>query len=299
MVSAIILAFNRKEEALKTIGKLEELRQSLPFELEIIIVDNASKDGTSAAIKERHPDLKLISRSINNGIAGWNDGFAVAKHEYLLVLDDDSHVHSGLDKAIKRLEDDPTIGILGFETTDENLKLDVYLAEEDAWKDKQDVPGFIGCGAIIRKELYDKIGGFAEWIFVYTHEFEYAIRCWNAGYRVSFFAEGYVIHRVSKLNRSFKRLRIFGTRNELAIIYKYFDKDKSKFLFRIVMNNLKFIKREGLLSGYYVLQGVAEYFKLKKELTRTPVRQKIQDFYAANFWATKPILTNLKKRLNI
>jgi len=292
MVSAIILSYNRCAEVLLTIDKLKNYRKIIPFELEIIVIDNASVDDTSIQVKTYHPELTLITKIKNNGIAGWNDGFKVARNKYFLVLDDDSHIISGLPEAVKRMEAQPDIGILPFQIKDRDLNTDPDLDPEKAWKDKEDVVGFIGCGALIKRDLYKKIGGFAEWIYLYTHEFEYSIRCLDAGYRINFFGEGIIIHRVSNINRSNKRIRIFATRNEMLIIHKYFKNDKAKYLFRILINNLKFIKREGLMSGIYILQGFLKYLQLKSKLELTPVSLKIQNYYADNFWSTKPIFTN-------
>ena len=271
---------------------------TLNFETEIIVVDNSSSDGTSEAIKSRFADVKLITRASNNGIAGWNDGFAVAQFEYLLVLDDDSHIYSGLNEAVAYLKATPAVGILALQVVDEQLGWDRHLNPDDAWKDGEQIAGFIGCGAIITKQVYQKIGGFAEWLFVYTHEFEYAIRCLNAGFKVQFFSQGIVVHRVSNINRSNKRLRVFGTRNEMAIIHKYFSADKSKYIYRTLLNNLKFVKREGLSAGYYVFKGYLAYLALKKSIVPTPVSQHVQDYYAERFWSTKPIWTNLRNRFN-
>lgn len=289
MVSAVILSYNRCSEVLKTTVILKEYRKQLPFDLEIVVVDNGSSDNTSDRLTSEHPDITLVTKRTNNGIAGWNDGFAVAKYKYLLVLDDDSHIHEGLTDAVVRLEQQPDIGILALQITDEKLGYDPLLDPEEAWKDNDDLVGFIGCGAIIRKNLYEKIGGFAEWIYVYTHEFEYAIRCINAGYRINFFAGGIVIHRVSVVNRSKKRMRIFATRNEMFIVKRYFNNGKIKYLTRILINNLKFVKREGIISGYYVLCGFARYLKGKKDIGYAPVSYKTQRQFAENFWSTKPI----------
>lgn len=297
MVSAIILAYNRRVEALKTIEILKSLMHELPFSLEIIVVDNASTDHTSEDIKQNYPDVTLITRSKNNGVAGWNDGFAVAKGKYLLVLDDDSHIHAGLIAAVDYLDNNPDTGILALNIKDEQLKGDPNLKEEDAWKDKEEVVGFIGCGAIIRREVYEKIGGFSEWLFIYTHEFDYAIRCIDAGYKIRFFENGIVVHRASKLNRTNKRLITFSTRNELGIIHKYFRSQKAKYIYRTMINNLKVVKRDGLASGYYIMLGYYKFLKMRNTLVLTPVSQVAQDFYTQNFWSAKPILQNIKKRL--
>jgi GT2 family glycosyltransferase len=293
MVSAVILSYNRCHEVLKTIDKLKSIKSSLPFDLEIIVVDNASVDNTSKQVKQHHSDVILVSKSNNNGIAGWNEGFKVAHNKYFLVLDDDSHVHSGLIEAVNRMEANPDIGILATQIVDESLQLDPNLDLKDAWKDNEQIAGFIGCGAIIRKELYLKIGGFAEWIYVYTHEFEYSIRCIDAGYKVIFCADCLVVHRVSSLNRSNKRLRVFATRNELLIVHKYFAFKKAKYLKRVLINNLKFIKREGLITGYYIMKGYYKYLQMKNKVGVTPVSDATQQFFATNFWSTKPIF---KKR---
>ncbi len=206
--SFVILSYNRKIELITTISKIKKLiGESNDFE--IIAVDNNSADGTPAEVQEKFPEVVLIARDVNNGIAGWNDGFAKAKGRYLIVLDDDSHLESGLNEAINFLNDNLQIGILAlritggaFETTD---------ATE--WIDKKDSGGFIGCGVVIRKEVYDKIGGFAEWLHVYTHEYEYSLRCLDAGYKIVYFDTAHVVHITSALNRTNKRLRIFSTRN--------------------------------------------------------------------------------------
>ncbi len=290
MVSAIVLAYNRCAEALLTIRKLSHLKTILPFPLEIIVVDNASVDGTSKEISLKHPEVKLITRQVNSGVSGWNDGFKAASYKYLLVLDDDSHVENGLEEAVMHLEKNPGIGILGFNIVDEQLKGDPMLDPEKAWKHLEEIPGFIGCGAMIRKELYERIGGFEEWIFIYTHEFDYSIRALNAGFVTVFFEKCNVVHRASKMNRTNKRLRIFGTRNELAIVHKHFAKSRFKYLSRTFFNNLKFIKREGLRSGYYIILGTIEFLKLRSKLKRTPVSPEVQDFYSKNFWSTKPVI---------
>ena len=291
--SFVILNYNRKNELLATVSKIKELVGN-SGEFEIIAVDNNSADGTVAAMQEKFPDVVLIPRKVNNGIAGWNDGFAKAKGKYLAVLDDDSHLESGLNDAISYLDNNPKIGILAlritggvFETTDRT-----------EWIDKKDSGGFIGCGAIIRKELFEKIGGFAEWLHVYTHEYEYSLRCLDAGYKIIYFDGAHVVHRTSALNRTSKRLRIFSARNEMAIVYKYFGKSRYTYLFRIWLNNMKLIRKDGLKTAYYITLAGIEFLKMRKKLKHTPVSEEAQNFLKKYLWSTHPLLSNLKKRFN-
>jgi GT2 family glycosyltransferase len=295
ILSAVILSYNRCEEVLITIKKLKHFRQALSFHFEIIVVDNASVDDTYIKVPQQHPDITFVRKEKNNGIAGWNEGFAKVTSKYILVLDDDSCIETGLAEAIAYLEANNNIGILALDIVDQQLKGDPLLDPDEAWKHKQHIVGFIGCGAIIRTELYKRIGGFAEWIYVYTHEFEYSIRCLNAGYDIVFFKEAVVVHRTSNLNRSFKRQRIFAARNEMAIVYKYFGSNRWKYIFRVFLNNIKFMKREGIKTGYYIMLGFWELLKLKKKLKYTPVSKQVQQFYTDNFWSTKPVFTGDKK----
>jgi GT2 family glycosyltransferase len=298
MVSVIILAYNRVAEVLITLQKMESVKARAPFPVEIIVVDNASTDHTSEQVRKAFPGVHLITRTKNSGVSGWNDGFEVARYKYFVVLDDDSHIENGLEDAVAYMEENKKVGILGFNIVDQNFKGDPKLDPNEAWKHLEEIPGFIGCGALIRADVYNRIGGFAEWLFIYTHEFDYAIRCLNAGYKVIFFETATVVHRASVINRTNKRLRIFGARNEMGIVYKYFPQKRWKYIWRIFLNNLKFARREGFKSAIYIIKGLLQFLQLRKKLVHTPVSKEVQQFYAAKFWSTKPVFQNLKKRFS-
>ena len=282
-ISFVILNYNREKELLITVGKTMELMAG-KSDYEIIVVDNASSDNSIISLSRAYPEVRILARSKNNGIAGWNDGFELAKGEYLVVLDDDSNIVSGLDEAIAVLDDDPKIGILALNVTGGAFPTDYLVHMEDNID-------FIGCGAIIRKILFEQIGGFAEWLFIYTHEWEYAIRCLDAGFSIRYFAHCYVDHRTSVINRSSRRLKVFSIRNEMAIVYKFFDKkDRSKYVTRVYLNNLKSIRRLGPAALPWFYQALVEFMKLRKELVHTPVSREVQDFYSKSCWSTRRFL---------
>lgn len=279
-ISFVILNFNRKKELLITLQHTKQLMEGKTG-YEIIVVDNASTDQSVDAVKRAFPDVLLIERKKNIGIAGWNDGFEAARGEYLIVLDDDSNIESGLDEALQVLDNNPQVGILALNVSGGAFPTD-YL------RHMEDNIDFIGCGAIIRKELYVKIGGFAEWLFIYTHEWEYAIRCLDAGYRIRYFEDCVVNHRTSIINRTSRRLKVFSVRNEMAIVYKFFDKkDRGRYLARVYLNNLKGVYRLGLGSLPWYFEALLEFFKLRKQLEHTPVSREVQDFYSRSCWSTR------------
>ncbi|RYE14643.1 MAG: glycosyltransferase family 2 protein, partial [Sphingobacteriaceae bacterium] len=90
--SFVIANFNRKNEVLSTIAKTKELIQTDAANYEIIIVDNASTDGSSDAIKAVYKDVIVIENKVNTGGSARNLGFARATGEYLIMLDDDSNI---------------------------------------------------------------------------------------------------------------------------------------------------------------------------------------------------------------
>lgn len=279
-LSFVILNFNREKELLQTLEKTQQLMAGKSG-FEIIVVDNASADHSVVSVKKNFPSVNLIERKKNSGIAGWNDGFEAAKGEYLIVLDDDSNIESGLDEAIQVLDEHPDTGILALNVTGGAFPTD-YLIH------MQDNIDFIGCGAIIRKEVFNKIGGFAEWLFIYTHEWEYAIRCLNAGYKIKYFEDCHVTHRTSNINRTSKRLKVFSIRNEMAIVYKFFsEQDRSKYVARVYLNNLKSIYHYGISSIPWYYMALKEFLKLRKSLEHTPVSREVQDFYSKSCWSTR------------
>jgi GT2 family glycosyltransferase len=286
-ISFVILNFNRKKELLETIQKTKELSNSIGGSFEIIVVDNASSDSSNAVVKDQHPDVIIIERLINNGVAGWNDGFAAARGDYFVVLDDDSNILSGLDEAITYLKHHPKVGVLALNITGGAFE----TVEDLGWIDRQNCLGFVGCGAILRKELYLKIGGFAEWLFIYSHEDEYGLRCLDAGYELRFFKGCIVLHRTSSINRTTRRLKVFSIRNEMGIVYKFFSKDRRNlYLLRVYLHNLKSIYRLGFSSIPWYFSALMEFHKLKKTLKHTPVRKEVEEIYSKTNWHTKPFL---------
>ena len=287
--SFVIVNYNRKAELMTTIEKTKEVINHNP-DYEIVVVDNASTDGSAAAIKERFPDVVLIENPVNTGAPAWNLGLARAKGDFFIILDDDSHLVSGLNESLSYLESNPDVGILA-------LNITGGAFETSEWEDLGETIGFIGCGAIIRKALFDKIGGYADWMFLYANEWEYGLRCMDAGYKIRFFKNSSVVHRTSKLNRTTKRFWLFTTKHEMGIVYKHFGYNRAKYLMRVWLNNMKVIKTKGFMPAYYCFIGGLEFLKFKKSLAITPVSREAQDKFAHIFWGTQPVFNFLTKRV--
>ena len=280
--SFVIVNYNRKNELLLTLTKSKELIRGKESDYEIVVVDNASIDGSAAAVKQEFPEVVLIENPVNTGAPAWNLGFAKAKGKYFIILDDDSHIEYGLEEALTYLDNHADVGILAL-----NVTTGPYTSEMWDWKDGENITGFIGCGAILRRETYEKIGGYADWMFLYVNEWEYGLRCLDAGYHLRYFANSNVIHRASALNRTSKRLRVFVTMHELGIVYKHFSVNRSSYLWRVVVNNLKNIKHGEFKYAWYNLIGMFKFLKMRKSLKYTPVKPEAQKLWADNFQTTQ------------
>lgn len=292
MVTVNILAFNRRDEVRVTLGKIINDLDYPQDRLEIILVDNASVDGTKEMVASEFPEVKLIVNDTNVGISAWNKGFEAGKGDYFLVLDDDSAPEHGLKEAIAYLEQHNEVGILAC-----NIIGGAFTTDKSELEDKQDWIGFIGCGAIITRNVIESVGGYADWIFVYAHEWEYGIRCLDRGHVIRYFEKCVVHHRASKTNRSSKKLITYSTRNELLIVYKFFPKRRALFLLRVLGNNALTYRLNGMKALIYFMRGVGMFLAEARRHDKTYVKYEVQELYSRVFWATKPVFPRLANKI--
>jgi GT2 family glycosyltransferase len=191
------------------------------------------------------------------------------------------------------MENNAEVGILAL-----NVTTGPYLTE-GRWVDRQDTYGFYGCGGIIRKEVYEKIGGFSEWLTVYAHEWDYGLRALDAGYKIKYYASSNVIHRASTINRSAKRYWIYSTRNEMSLVYKFFDKSyRRKILLNMFVNNFKAVKGLQFSRIYYCQLGLLKFLRFRKTLPHTPLKRDVQVFFAQNHLNTYPPFAFITRAIN-
>lgn len=215
LVSVNILSYNRKEDLRHTLTKVYEQDYK---NIEVIVVDNASSDGSQKMVEQEFPSVKLIKLTANIGIAGWNKGFEIAKGEYVLVLDDDSYPKkNAILKGMQILTKDKSVGILAFQVIENN---DLSFNSDKLL----DAINFIGCGALIRNEVFYNIGYFNKDLFIYFHEVEFSMRVLNFGYKIKKCTDAVVFHKNPLYihNMVSNNKIYYDIRNQLIIIYLYF-----------------------------------------------------------------------------
>ncbi len=196
LVTINILSFNRKGELRNTLTKVKEQNYK---NIEIIVVDNASNDGSPEMVKIEFPAVKLIELKKNIGIVGWNEGFRAAEGEFVLVLDDDSYPDfNTISEGIKSFNNSSKLGIIAFNIYNNRVKksetIDFMIRPRF----------FVGCGALIKNEVLLKIGLFNPLYFIYYHELDFSARCYNAGFDIKYLADTFIFHNQNLLSRGKK-----------------------------------------------------------------------------------------------
>src|SRR3954469_26080815 len=105
-VTIVFLVYNRCEELRISLERMLGDNDFARDRVDVIVVDNASDDGASEMVRAEFPDVQLIRREVNSGVSGFNDGFAVARGDYVLALDDDCYLPpDGLSRAVEAAQE--------------------------------------------------------------------------------------------------------------------------------------------------------------------------------------------------
>jgi GT2 family glycosyltransferase len=215
-LSVVILNYNVRyflELCLKSV--FEAIRN---IEAEVIVVDNASKDDSCLMIKELFPEIVLIENKENLGFSkGNNIGVTQAKGEYICILNPDTVVPEDIfDKLIAFSKTKEKLGIVGCKLINGSgaflpeskrnipyVKAAVkkllgnpedYYAEEINENETGEVDVLVGAFMLLKRDVYNKIGGFDEDYFMYGEDIDISYKALKAGYSNYYFGETKIIH---------------------------------------------------------------------------------------------------------
>jgi GT2 family glycosyltransferase len=288
LVDVIFICYNRKDDVIYNINKMVEYR----LVNKIICVDNGSYDGTDDLMKSYvNNKIVYIRLGRNIGIEAYNIAVKYSKADILLLLDDDSHINEDIiPKVINRFNNDVKLGILAFSiilpSTGECITRDWTAGN---------VTSFWGCGAAVRRDVWNMLGGYNKNLFLYTNEYDLSIRCWNLGYSVMYDPSINAYHRVSRMNRTTDRLIIFTIRNDTIFVKSYFDK-KYHFILLLIERFTWFIRSIMCNSTISFFRGLLESRKIKKYIIYQPVSINIQKYYINNSRIFELPINKLKRK---
>ncbi|NOT00773.1 MAG: glycosyltransferase [Phycisphaerales bacterium] len=210
-VSIVIATHNRHDVVMDTLSRLENIAPG-GNQCEIIVVDNASTDGTATTIRDRFPFVSVIARAHNRGSCAKSFGVARSSGEFLVFLDDDSYPDAAsIDRMIRHFEADASLGAAGFT---------VHLP--DGRRECAALPHvFVGCGVGFRANALRGVGGLDAGLFMQAEEYDLAFRLVGAGWRIRTFGDLHVAHQKTAHARISARTMYYDTRNNLMLADRY------------------------------------------------------------------------------
>jgi GT2 family glycosyltransferase len=231
-ISVVIVNWNGLQflmECLESLCNFNPLRN-----MEIIVVDNASSDGSPDEVAIRFPGVILIRNMENFGFSkGNNIGIRASKGKYIYLLNSDIKVLDGcIDALADYMDVNPDTGIIGpkilngdlshqsscrnFPTLWNNFCSAMGLAS--AFKHSKffsgehmfyfhgdrtlDVDALVGCFWAVRREALNDFGLLDEEFFIYSEDVDWCKRCWKAGWRVTFFPGAKAIHCIGASSKN-------------------------------------------------------------------------------------------------
>ncbi len=244
MVAAVVLSWNRRED---TLACLRSLAAADPAP-HVIVVDNASSDGTAEAVRSEFPELRLIENPSNLGFAEGNDvgiRHALAHGaDHVLVLNNDTEVDPGfltplLEEAARRedagalspkilfAEPGDLIWFAGAEyepRSGYNGRHRGYRERDDGRFDAVSETGRV-CGAamLVPREVLEKVGVFDPELFAYSEDTDWSLRAREAGYRHYVVPASKVWHKVSAASggESSPTALYYDVRNALVVAERH------------------------------------------------------------------------------
>ncbi|MEN3014687.1 MAG: glycosyltransferase [bacterium] len=293
-VTVNILAHNRVREVDITLDKITNHLHYPSDMYEIIVVDNASTDGTYELIKQKYPKVKIIRLEKNVGIAGWNEGFKIGQGDYFLVLDDDAYIEGNtLTKLVNRVRK-YSINLLSMKV------INPYTMEEYTKSYPTGLLSFWGCAVLISKDTIKEAGYYDENIFVWAHELEYTIRILSRGLNHCYSPDIIAYHMKKNTHSDRQKLKIsyrYNTKHIFYIAGKYF---RGKYAYLVLSNlitttiytNLVYVLK-GIITAVEMKENIREFLSFydKGRKVKFKINENLQKTYLNSFIEFQNILT--------
>jgi GT2 family glycosyltransferase len=220
-LSIIIVNYKSADKTLKCLSAIKSADLA-GIEHEIIVVDNYSNDDGLQKIKDRHPEVAILENKANLGMgAGNNAGAKLAKGEYLLVLNPDTYLGiNSIKTMLAYIKVHNEAGLIGprLNNPDGTLQytcmrfpkfftpllrrtflgrfapehIDRFLMKDYDHREAREADWIMGSCLLIRKKIFDDLGGFDGRFFMYFEDTDLCRRIWQAGFKIIYMplAEG-------------------------------------------------------------------------------------------------------------
>lgn len=255
LVSAIVLNYRSPRDTVKCVRALRE--QTLAGRMEILAVDNHSLDDSIGFMRAQLrdlPNVRIVEQRDNLGYGkGNNEAAKLARGTYILIINPDNVLpRDGVARMLEALESDPDAGVVGpalvypdgttrpsartFPSPVDLFRKRVFpMAWHKEYEEERkrqcsapavDIDWLVGACLLLRRDLYEKLGGFDERFFLFFEDIDLCRRIHGMGKKVIYLSSLAVLDRKGRLSGSsiFSLFTRKTTRIHLASALKYFAK---------------------------------------------------------------------------
>jgi len=237
-LTVLILSFNVCPYLRLALRTARAARRAL--DVEILVVDNASTDGSAEMVEGEFPDIRLIRSGKNVGFAAGNNlGLKVARGRHVLLMNPDVLVHpDAFEALVAYLDAHPEVGAAGGRiinpdgTSDPGARrgfpspsaafyrmvgLSYFFPQSKRFgrynmrylREDQETAAeaLSGCFMCVRREVLEQVGGLDEQFFLYGEDLDWSYRMASAGWKLAYVPSAEIVHFKGKSTRSLPRHR--------------------------------------------------------------------------------------------
>jgi N-acetylglucosaminyl-diphospho-decaprenol L-rhamnosyltransferase len=251
-VSVVVLSWNTRALLAACLDSLRAEGRRLP--LELIVVDNASHDGSADLVARDFPEVLLLRNARNEGYAiGNNQGAARATAEYLFLLNSDTEVrpgaietlvafldghpqHAACAPRLERPDGSPQPSCKTFPTLltavfydtvfdrwfPHNATLPRYEMRDFDHTTSRDVDQPPAAALLVRRARWEELGGFDPALWLFYNDVDFCRRLAATGARIAYVAEARVLHHEGRSTSQFPEFGAIWHKNRLAYYRKAF-----------------------------------------------------------------------------
>jgi GT2 family glycosyltransferase len=211
-LATVVLSHNRWPTLKATLERLLKIPGIDPAS--IIVVDNASTDGTPDHLRHLWPEIRLLALETNIGVEAFNRGVNAVSADLVLILDDDAWPEPGtLRTALALLAKRPDLGAVALNPVHPRTQKPEWPfarlirgGADDRWP-------VMGCGNLVRREVWKRVGGYDPAFFLYRNDADLAQKILALGLGVRFDPTLVVWHDSNAARHKSPRWHEMATRN--------------------------------------------------------------------------------------
>ncbi len=268
-----------------TLACLESLTQLSYPRFEIVVIDNGSTDGSYEAIRTHYPSVILIRNETNKGFAhACNQGLRhifEREAQYALLLNNDTLIAPDmLTRLIEVARSHPDVGIFGpkicyadrpeipwFTGIRFNWPIYIVRTASPKYQVQSETPELVdfisGCGMLIRRSVYEAIGGFSEEYFMYYEDLDFCLRAKRAGWPAMYVPHALMWHALS-----------VSSGGKDSPLKQYFQVKSSLIFYRRHTRHLWYILNLTIRLAHAFW--TASHHLLRRELSRDVIREYLR-----------------------